>query len=156
MGGRVIGDGQVVTLEYTVRRADGTLLDSTGECGPIAVMYGSGQLFPALEDHIGTMAPGETRSFRIPAAEAFGERRPDLVRTVPRTSLPADLAIEVGGTYRLKGPDGPGIPFRVVGLDDDRVTVDFNDPNAGDELDAMVTVIAVRDPTPQEERRGRV
>ena len=89
MGDGVI-DGQVVTLEYTVRRGDGTLLDSTGACGPVAIMYGSGQLFPALEDRIATMAPGETRTFRIPPEEAFGEHRAGLVQTVPRDRLPAD------------------------------------------------------------------
>ena len=152
----MIGDGQVVTLEYTVRRGDGTLLDSTGGCGPIAIMYGSGQLFPALEDRIVEMTPGETRTFRIPPAEAFGERNPGLVQTVPRARLPADLAIEAGGTYRLKGADGRGIPFSVVAVEDDRVTVDFNDPAAGEELQATVTIVAVRDATADEERRGRV
>lgn len=156
MGDGVIDDGQVVTLEYTVRRGDGSLLDSTGACGPVAIMYGSGQLFPALEDRIATMAPGETRTFRIPPEEAFGERREALVQTVPRERLPADLAIEAGGTYRLKGTDRRGIPFRVVAVEDDRVVVDFNDPNAGDELEATVTIVSVRDPTPEEERRGRV
>jgi FKBP-type peptidyl-prolyl cis-trans isomerase SlyD len=152
----MIADGQVVTLEYTVRRGDGTVLDSTGGCGPIVVMYGSGQLFPALEDRIGGMAPGETRSFRIPPTEAFGERRPDLVTTMPRDRLPADLPIEAGGTYRLRGPDGRGIPFRVVRVEGGTVTADFNDPRAGDVLEATVTVVAVRDATPEEERRGRV
>lgn len=152
----MIDDGQIVTLEYTVRRGDGALVDSTGECGPVAIMYGSGQLFPALEDRIAEMAPGETRSFRIPPAETFGERNPELVQTMGRDRLPDELALEVGGTYRLKGPDGRGILFRVVTIENDRVTVDFNDPHAGDELDATVTIVAVRDPTPDEERRGRV
>lgn len=156
MGYGVIDDGQVVTLEYTVRRGDGTLLDSTGACGPVAIMYGSGQLFPALEDRIAGMAPGETRTFRIPPDEAFGERRDGLVQTVPRHRLPAELAIEPGGTYRLKGADGRGIPFRVVAVEDDQVTLDFNDPNAGDELEATVTIVSVRAPTSEEERRGRV
>ena len=31
----------VVTLEYTVRLEDGTLVDSTGQCGPIAIMVES-------------------------------------------------------------------------------------------------------------------
>src|SRR4029453_13350884 len=52
-----VADGLVVTLEYTVHLADGTLLDSTGRCGPIMVMVGSGHLFPALEDGIVGMEP---------------------------------------------------------------------------------------------------
>jgi FKBP-type peptidyl-prolyl cis-trans isomerase SlyD len=152
----VIRDGQVVTLEYTVRSADGTLVDSTGECGPVSVMYGSCQLFPALEDRIGTMSAGETRTFQIPPTEAYGDHDPSLVRVVPRARLPADLAVEAGGVYRLKGGDGRGIPFRIVAVDGNDVTVDFNGPHAGTTLEATVTVVEVRAATPDEERRGCV
>lgn len=145
-----------MTLEYTVRGRDGALVDSTGHCGPITVMCGSGQLFPALEDRIGSMDVGETRSFRIPPADAFGEWKADLLQTVARDRLPADLVVEVGERYRLKGPDGRGIPFRVVAVAGDELTLDFNDPRAGTELEATVTIVGVRNPTPEEERRGRV
>src|SRR6185436_13363029 len=56
----------VVTLEYTVRLESGRLVDSTGQCGPMAIMIGAGQLFPALEDRIAGMRAGETREVRIP------------------------------------------------------------------------------------------
>jgi FKBP-type peptidyl-prolyl cis-trans isomerase 2 len=149
-------DGQVVTLEYTVRFEDGTLLDSTGQCGPLAIMYGSGQLFPALEDVIGDMRVGETREFRIPAARAYGERSPDLVRPIPRHRLPPELALEVGHDYAIKAPDGKQLRFRLLAIGETEVQGDFNDPKAGKDLLAVVTVVAVREPTPEEERRGRV
>ena len=62
-----VAQDRVATLEYTVRFADGRPVDSTGECGPLAVMVGGGQLFPALEDRILGMRAGETRTFEIPA-----------------------------------------------------------------------------------------
>jgi FKBP-type peptidyl-prolyl cis-trans isomerase 2 len=152
-----IADGQVVTLEYTVRFDDGTLLDSTGQCGPLAIMFGSGQLFPALEGRIADMRPGETRELRIPAAEAYGEWRPELVRTIPRDRLPPDLALDVGHEYTLRAPEGgKQLRFRLVEIGDTEVRGDFNDPKAGKALLATVTVVAVRPPTPEEERRGRV
>lgn len=149
-------DGQVVTLEYTVTLEDGTALDSTGRCGPMAVMYGSGQLFPALEDRIGAMDVGDTREFRIPAEEAYGPWHQDLVRDIPRDRLPPQLELAVGQAYRLKGPDGKQLAFRVVEIGDDVVRGDFNDPKAGQALLAVVTIVSVREPTPEEERRGRV
>jgi FKBP-type peptidyl-prolyl cis-trans isomerase 2 len=149
-------DGQVVTLEYTVSFEDGTALDSTGECGPIAIMYGSGQLFPALEDRIAHVAIGETTTFSMPAEDAFGEWRPDLVKRIGRDRLPRGLDLEIGAEYRLKDPDGRGVRFRLVEIVDDELVADFNAPHAGKRLRATVTLIAVRDPTPDEERRGRV
>jgi len=150
-----VADGLVVVLEYTVRFDDGSVLDSTGECGPLAVMIGSGQLFPALEDGILGMGAGETRELRIPPADAYGEWSTDLVRTMPRDRLPPDLDLEVGAQYRLKGPDGRTLRFRLLEIGEVEVRADFNGPNAGRALHATVTVVTVRPPTPEEDRRGR-
>jgi FKBP-type peptidyl-prolyl cis-trans isomerase 2 len=151
-----IRDGQVVTLEYTVTFEDGAPLDSTGRCGPLAVMYGSGQLFPGLEDRIGDLAVGETREFRIPAEEAYGAWHSDLVREVPRDRLPPDLVLEVGQEYRVRAPDGKQLRFRLVEIGEGVVRADFNDPKAGKALLAVVTIVAVREATADEARRGRV
>lgn len=151
-----IADGVVVTVEYTVRLEDGTSVDSTGGCGPISVMYGSGQLFPAIEDRIGDMQVGETRELRIPPDEAYGSWRPELVREMPRDRLPPELVLEPGTEYTLKSPDGKTLRFRLLALEGDVVKADFNSPRAGKELLATVTIVDVRAPTADEERRGRV
>ncbi len=151
-----VADGVVVTLEYTVHLADGTLLDSTGHCGPVVVMIGSGQLFPALEDGIRGMEDGETRKFAIPAADAYGDWRVELVRSMPRDRLPPDLELVAGRDYRLKSPDGKALRFRLLDVGDAEVRADFNPPQAGQDLRAAVTVVSVRPATAEEERRGRV
>ncbi len=151
-----VADGLVVTLEYTVHLADGTLLDSTGHCGPLTLMIGSGQLFPALEDRILGMTAGETRTLLIPAADAYGAWRPELVRTMPRDRLPPTLDLEIGRDYRVKSPDGKALRFRLLEVGDAEIRADFNPPQAGQDLRAAVTVVAVRPPTGEEERRGRV
>ena len=146
----------VVTLEYTVRLEDGKLVDSTGHCGPITIMVGAGQLFPALEDRILGLRAGETRACRIPPEDAYGTWHEELVRTIPRDRLAPDLELTVGQDYRLQGPDGKPRRFRVLEVADDVVRADFNSPYAGQALEATVTVVSVRAPTPDEERRGRV
>lgn len=145
----------IVTLEYTVRLADGRPLDSTSSCGPVVVMIGAGQLFPALEDRILGMRAGETREFVIPPEEAYGPWDPALVRMIPRDRLSTAVEWEVGQRYRLKHPDGPTTHFRVLEIGAEEIRADFNDPNAGQTLHATVTVVHVRAPTPEEERRGR-
>ena len=147
---------RVATIEYTVHLETGRLIDSTGHCGPITVMIGSGQLFPALEDRILGMGAGETRTIRIPPEDAYGRWREELVRSIPRDRLPPDLELTVGEEYRLKGPDGTLLRFRLLAVGDDEVRADFNAAQAGQALVATVTVVSVRMPTPAEERRGRV
>jgi FKBP-type peptidyl-prolyl cis-trans isomerase 2 len=151
-----VAEDRVVTLEYTVRFADGRPLDSTGECGPLAVMVGAGQLFPALEDRILGMRAGETRAFEIPAEDAYGPWHESLVRTIPRANLSPDLELTVGEEYRMKGPDGKPRRFRLLEVGPESVRADFNSPNAGQALVATVTVVSVRAPTAEEARRGRV
>jgi FKBP-type peptidyl-prolyl cis-trans isomerase SlyD len=151
-----VAEDRVVTLEYTVRLEDGRLIDSTGHCGPIAIMVGAGQLFPALEDAIRGMRAGETRELRIAPEDAYGVRHEELVRTIPRARLDPGLELTVGEEYRLKGPDGKPRRFRLLEIGDDEVRADFNAPYAGQALLAVVTVVAVRLPTAEEARRGRV
>ena len=146
----------VVTLEYTVHAENGRLVDSTGHCGPVAVMIGGGQLFEPLEERILGLAPGETREIRIPADEAYGPWREELVRTMPRDRLPPDLELVVGEEYRLKGPEGKRLRFRVVEIGSAEIRADFNAPLAGQDLTATVTIVGVRQPTADEARRGRV
>jgi len=151
-----VAAGRVVTLEYTVRLASGELVDSTGDCGPLSVLCGAGQLFPPLEGRLAGMRAGETRELRIPADEAWGERQPGLVRTIPRDRLPPDLVLEVGREYAIRTDDGRALRFRVRQIGEGTVEADFNPRGAGQELVATVTVVAVRAPTAEEERRGRV
>ena len=150
-----VGAGRVVTLEYTVRLASGALVDSTGGCGPVAILLGAGQLFPALEARIEGMQPGETRELRIPPEEAYGAWREELVRAVPRERIPHDVPLEVGGEDGVKAPSGRVLRFRVLEIREHDVRADFNARGAGEELIATVTVVDVRSPTPDEERRGR-
>lgn len=155
MSATAVAEGMVVTVEYTVLMPDGNVLDSTGTCGPISVMQGSGQLIPALEDRIVGMVAGETRTLTIPPEEGYGKWFPDLVRTIPRDRLPPELDLQVGEDYRVK-TDGKNVRFRVVEISGDEVRADFNSPFAGKNLSATVTIVGVRPPTAEEERRGRV
>ncbi len=74
---------------------------------------------------------------------------------MPRDRLPLDLQLAVGAAYRLKSPDGKVLRFRLQAIGDAEVQADFNSPNAGRALRATVTVVGVRPPTADEERRGR-
>jgi len=151
-----VAAGRVVTLAYTVRLATGAVIDSTERCGPVAIMCGAGQLFPWLEERLHGMRPGDTREVHIPPDEAYGPWRPELVRALPRERLPPGLALSVGTEYRLTAPGGKTLRFRLVEIGEHEVRADFNRRAAGQELHATVTVVAVREPTADESRRGRV
>ena len=79
------------------------------------------------------MNTGDKKNVTIPAAEAYGEKRQDMVIEVPRTQFPADLALNVGDRFRGGGEAHAPI-FTVMALSGDKVTLDGNHPLAGKDL----------------------
>ena len=147
-----IGKDTVVILEYTVRLADGAYVRGS-EAGPASMNFvcGYGEVLPALEKRLLGMEEGAEASFVVPAAEAFGERDPNLVRRrdfkeypVGRTLVPGKWA--VGTDPRT----GATVSHFVVARDEDGVTLDDNHPLAGRDLHYRVRVAAVRAALPEE------
>ena len=146
----------VVTLDYEARLDDGTIVDSTHECGPVTYLHGNEQIFPALERAVDGLEAGAVAELSLSATESYGERRPELERRMPRAQLPPGLSPVVGERYGVKAPDGRRLAFRVIAVAGDEVVADFNSPAAGQGLHLTATVRAVRAATPEELRRGSV
>lgn len=144
----------VVTLEYAARLEDGRVIDSTDSCGPVTYLHGNEQIFSGLEDAVEGLAVGEERTLRLPPTASYGEHREELVRRLPRSTLPPDLALVVGERYTLRGGRGEQLVFRLLAIDEDEVVVDFNNRAAGLGLEIRAKVVAVRPATPEELRRG--
>lgn len=108
--------------------------------GPIDVQLGSGDIFPQIEEALIGMAPGETRSVTIAAADAFGEYDDDNLVTIPRTQLPDDLRPEVGEELVLTGDDDEHFGVTVVEVNAESVTFDSNHPLAGEDLTFEITL----------------
>ncbi|MBI3770104.1 MAG: peptidylprolyl isomerase [Deltaproteobacteria bacterium] len=150
---RVAAD-TVVTIEYVARLDDGTVVDSTERCGAISYLHGNEQVFPALERVVDGLEPGDARDVQLPAEEAYGLRREELIRRVPRAQLPPDIALVPGERYELRAPNATRLVFTLVGVEGDEVVADFNTRGAGQGLRITATVLGVRAATADEIRRG--
>ena len=144
----------VVTIEYRATLTNGDLVDSTERCGPVTYLHGNEQIFPALEQAVEGLLPGEERRLSLSPKEGYGEHRPDLVRRMPRAQLPPELVLEVGRRYTVRPPRGEPMIFRLVGVEGDDVLADFNNAAAGQGLDIWAKVVAVRPATAEEIRKG--
>ena len=67
-----ISDGQVVTIEYTLKDADGVLVESSEGRGPITFKLGSDRMLPGVAKAIEGMTVGESRSVDAGRALAPG------------------------------------------------------------------------------------
>jgi peptidylprolyl isomerase len=135
--------GDTVVVHYTGRLDDGTVFDSSENRNPIRFTLGSGEIIPGFERAVEGMAPGERKTVRIPAEDAYGPRREDAVFEVPRSQLPAGFDPEEGERYAMSHPDGSRLIVRVAALTNDAVTFDANHPLAGQDLTFEITLVSI-------------
>lgn len=135
--------GDRVKLHFTGKLEDGTVFDSTEDCdcddcgceeGPVEFVIGEGEMAPGLEEAVVGMSPGESKTVKVPAALAFGERDEEMVVVVEKKELPPDLNPEVGETLEVTEDDGESFPVIVTETSDTTITLDANHPLAGLEL----------------------
>lgn len=138
-GDRVVAEGKAVTLEYTVRLDDGTVVDSSADGGPLVFVLGDGEMLPALEAALVGMAVHERKTIRLEAADAYGPVDPTAFREVPIENVP-ESARRVGAQLRTRGSD---TVMRVREVRESTIVLDSNNPLAGKSLTFDVEIRAI-------------
>ena len=143
-----IQPGSFLTLHYRLAGADGTDVVNTFGGKPATLSLGTGQLAPALEQHLIGLEEGAHARFEVPAGAAFGERNPELLQRVKLSLLhelgEPDASYERGDVVQFPTPDGQGNYAGVVrDKGDDWLLFDFNHPLAGQALQFEVQVLGV-------------
>ena len=113
----MIENGQKVKIHYTGTLDDGTQFDSSAGRDPLEFEMGAGMVIPGFETGVADMAEGEKKSIHIPAAEAYGEVREDLIMNFEKAQLPEDLKPEVGMMLQMQGPEGQPVPVTVKAIE---------------------------------------
>lgn len=103
---------------------------------PLEFVIGAGMMIPGMETGVIGMNVGETKTISIEPGEAYGEYREELIQELPKDNF-ATAGIEpvVGETYNFGIAQG-----KVLGINDETVTMDFNHQLAGQQLNFEVTV----------------
>lgn len=136
-------EGTTVQIHYTGRLSDGTVFDTSDGRDPLEFTLGEGQVIPGFEQAVTGMEPGEQQTVTIPATDAYGQPREDLVFAVPREQFPPDVDPEIG--QRLQMQQGDQVAVVVVReVADEAVTLDANHPLAGQDLTFELELVGVR------------
>ena len=146
----IIEPGSFLTLHYRMAGPDGLDIINTFGGKPATLSLGTGQLSPAIEQHLLGLPEGAHSTFELPAGAAFGERNADLVQWVARKLLnelgEPDEVYKVGDVVQFPTPDGAGqyagsvVQTKGSG---DAVQFDFNHPLAGQPVTFEVQIIGV-------------
>lgn len=147
---------KVVTFNYTLKDEQGNILDTTSGSGPFAFLSGNEQILPKLEAAFHGMLLGTKKNVKISAADAYGEYNEQAVQLVDRSNFPEDADLQPGMQFVANSPDGHRMPFVIAEVKQDQVTIDFNHPLAGKNLEFDVELLDIRDATAEEIAHGHV
>ena len=143
-----VQSGSFLTLHYRLAGPAGDVIN-TFEDKPATLSLGTGELSPAMEQHLLGLPEGTHATFELAAGEAFGERNADMQQWVARKLLnelgDPDEKYNVGDVVQFPTPDGQGsYAGAVVQVrDDGAVLFDFNHPLAGQPVTFEVQIIGV-------------
>lgn len=135
--------GKKIRMEYELGIVDGATVESSETRGPIEYVHGGGQMLPGLEKQIEGLGVGDHRSGIIPAAEAYGTEESLPTLQVPRTDFPEAEEIEPGKSFEAKDAEGNPIRFKVLEVEEDRITVRLDHPLAGKDIRFRVKILAI-------------
>ncbi len=142
-----IGPGSFLTLHYRLSGPQGDVINTFND-KPATLSLGSGELSPALEQHLLGLSEGTRTTFELPAGAAFGERNPDMQQWVSKSLLKEfgdpEEQYAVGDVVQFPAPNGQGsFAGAVQQVSDDSVLFDFNHPLANQPVTFEVQVIGI-------------
>jgi len=128
------------TVDYTLTDPEGRVIDTTEGKGPFIFTTGQNEVIPGFERVVSQMEEGEEKTFTVHPSEAYGERREELIETIPREALEG-IELKEGQILQGTTPDGRTFLVRVVSFNDKEVVLDHNHPLAGVPLTFKVKVL---------------
>ncbi len=135
--------GDTVRIHYTGRLQNGTVFATTMNQSALQLTVGRGQVIPGLESAVVNMSPGESKTARIPAANAFGPHRQEMTQTINRYQLPEHLRPVAGQKLQDQQEDGRVIDVMVTDVSESTVTLDANHPLAGKDLTFDIQLVEI-------------
>ena len=151
-----IGQNTVVSLHYTLKNEEGTVLDTSKGGDPLVYLHGVGNLIPGLEKQLLGKEMGEQLKAIIPPEEAYGLRNDEFVKVVPKSSFQGMEELQVGMQVQVQSQSGQYANAVISKIEGDNISLDLNHPLAGVTLYFDVSIEAVRDASPEEIENKRV
>lgn len=152
---RVIEDGKVVTLDYTLR-VDGEVVDTSEGSKPIQFIQGQQHIIPGLEDELYGLQVGAQKEVVVPPEKGYGQPDPENYADIPREQFPDNIPLEPGVELEVREQSGKILTARIDEVTGETIRLDFNHPLAGKELHFSVMVVDLRTASDEEMSHGHV
>ncbi len=137
-----VSKGSQVSIEYTLKLEDRTVVDSNVGGAPLTYVHGSHQIIPGLEESLTGMKVGDSKEVIVKPEDGYGNVNTGALLEVNKDQLPPDSMI-VGSNIQGRDKNGNAISARVSEVRDKTVVLDFNHPLAGKTLYFDVKVLNI-------------
>ncbi|MFQ3575542.1 MAG: peptidylprolyl isomerase [Cytophagales bacterium] len=155
-----IEKNKVVSLSYELY-VNSELADKSDSENPLLFLFGVGSMIPGFEDKLDGLSSGDSFDFLVSPEDGYGERDEEEVIALPLDNFKQNGKIDteiisVGNVLPLMDADGNRFDALVLEVDEEenKLTVDFNHPLAGEELHFVGKVLEVRNATQEELEHG--
>lgn len=146
---RVIKDGMMVSLEYTLKSSDGKVMETSKGREPLKYIHGQKMMIPGLEKELTGMKIGGEKHVTVKPEDGYGKINPNAVQEIPKEKIPPN-GLKVGAVLAAKSPEGMVVPMTVRQVKEKTVVLDMNHPMAGKTLVFDVKVVDIQPvPSPQ-------
>lgn len=147
-----IEKNKFVSLTYSITDETNEILERIDLPVPLILGHNS-QLIEKIEQALIGKKQGDQISVTLTAEEGFGPHIPELTFTDDLENVPPEFQ-HIGAEVQFQNDQGETKEFRVTRIENGKLTVDGNHPLAGKAITYNVTIVEVRDPTPEEMMSG--
>ncbi len=140
---KVVKDGAVVSLQYTLSGEDGKTIESNKGKEALKYTQGAKQIIPGLEKGVAGMKVGEEKRVKVKPEEGYGPINEKAFQEFPKEKIPAE-SLKVGAVLVARGPEGQSVPVRVHQINEKSVVIDMNHPMAGKTLVFDVKILDIQ------------
>jgi len=152
----LIDKNTVATLVYSIHlhNAEGEIIEDA-QAEPKELLFGFDKMISGFETNLTGMTAGNDFSFNLNSTESFGERRDEMIVSVPKTAfmvngnLREDL-IFIGNVISMMDNQGRPLKGKVIEILEGSIKMDFNHPLAGEGLYVVGKVLNVREMTAED------
>jgi len=140
---KLVKDGAVVSLQYTLSGEDGKTIESNKGQEAMKYTQGTRQIIPGLEKVLAGMKVGEEKRVKVKPEDGYGPVNENAFQEFPKEKVPQEMQ-KVGAQLMLKGPQGQAFPVRVKEIKEKTVVMDMNHPMAGKTLVFDVKILDIQ------------
>ncbi|MDH5204934.1 MAG: hypothetical protein OEY75_04075 [Hylemonella sp.] len=149
-----IQDGKYVELTYKVTDKRTKHVLTTVEF-PLGYVHGHNEILsPSVHEVLAGKAVGDVIEVPLDGNQIFGPRDESLVFTDHIENVPEEYR-KIGCSILMENDSGQTRSFVVTGMDDEKLTVDGNNPLCGREVIFTLEILAVRDASDEETKVGQ-